>query len=288
VAAIRLVAATAGLAVAAVLTLASISPAGTTAAPPGQPAESMRALRGVNFVSTCFFSHRRPDDPIVFPGRAGASHDHSFVGNTTTEASSTLRSLVAGATTCRRAGDTAAYWVPTLVRDGQPVNPEGATIYYRRRTLEPVQSFPRGLKVVAGDARATGPQNLRVTYWNCGVLGGVPPSATVPTCPNARRAGLRLHVNFPNCWDGRRLDSADHASHMAYSMRGRCPATHPVAVPAISLIFRYPVAGGPGILLASGGQYSSHADFFNAWDQGVLASLVEGCLNALRHCGRAT
>jgi len=286
VAAIRLVAATAALAVAAVVGLASISPAGTTAPPSGQPAESMRALRGVNFISACLFSHRRPDDPIVFPGRPGASHDHSFVGNTATEARSTVRSLQAGATTCLRAGDTAAYWMPTLLRDGQPVAPGGATIYYRRRTLEPVQSFPRGLTIIAGDARATGPQDLRVTYWNCGARAGLPPSASVPACPNARRAGLRLHVNFPNCWDGRRLDSADHQSHMAYSMRGRCPSTHPVAVPAISLIFRYPVSGGSGISLASGAQYSSHADFLNAWDEEVLASLVDGCLNALRHCGR--
>lgn len=90
---------------------------------------------------------------------------------------------------------------------------------------------------------------------------------------------LRLHVTFPSCWDGRRVDSADHQSHMAYAMRGRCPSTHPVAVPAISLIFRYPIAGGAGVSLTSGGQYSAHADFFNAWRQPALASLVDGCLN---------
>ena len=47
-------------------------------------------LRGVNFVSSCTFTHRAPDDPIVFFGQPGASHDHSFVGNTSTNASSTL------------------------------------------------------------------------------------------------------------------------------------------------------------------------------------------------------
>ncbi len=36
---------------------------------PGQ--EITRAdLRGVNFVENCRFSHRAPDDPIVFPGQA--------------------------------------------------------------------------------------------------------------------------------------------------------------------------------------------------------------------------
>ena len=71
---------------------------------------------------------------------------------------------------------------------------------------------------------------------------------------------------------------------MAYSMRGRCPADHPVAVPAIQVNLRYPTAGGPGLVLSSGGQLSAHADFFNAWRQGRLQSLVNGCLNALRHC----
>ena len=33
----------------------------------------------VNFVSVCRFSHRAPDDPIVYPGQPGLSHDHSFV-----------------------------------------------------------------------------------------------------------------------------------------------------------------------------------------------------------------
>ena len=37
-------------------------------------------------------------------------------------------------------------------------------------------------------------------------------------------------------------------------------------------------------MLASGGQYSGHADFFNAWNQATLQGLVTGCLNALRHC----
>jgi len=114
----------------------------------------------------------------------------------------------------------------------------------------------------------------------------VRPSSTVPSCTAGRMTSLRLHVTFPSCWDGRRLDSADHQSHMAYAMRARCPATHPVAVPAISLILRYPSAGGANVELSSLGQFSAHADFFNAWNQGELTRLVHGCLNALRHCGR--
>jgi hypothetical protein len=254
------------------------------AARPAAP--NVHALQGVNFVGSCTFSHMAMDDPIVYPGQPGLSHDHSFVGNTTTNAYSTLQSLRAGSTTCKRDGETAAYWMPTLLLNSQMIVPRGATIYYRRKTLDAVRPFPAGFKMIAGDRSATSPQGLKLTYWNCGAVGGVAASAEVPTCPNNRSQSLRLHVNFPNCWDGSRLDSADHKSHMAYSTRGRCPATHPVAVPAISLIFRYPITGGSGVTLSSGGRYSAHADFFNAWRQGTLTSLVNRCLNALRHCAQ--
>ncbi|HEY7595104.1 MAG TPA: DUF1996 domain-containing protein, partial [Actinophytocola sp.] len=175
---------------------------GTTAARPAQ-------LRGVNFVSGCRFSHRNADDPIVYPGQPGKSHDHTFIGNDTTNAFSTLASLQGQSSSCRRAGDTAAYWVPTLVSaSGQMVLPRAATVYYRRHTLAPVQPFPPGFRVVAGNSKATGPQGLKVTYWNCGPRAGIRPQATIPTCPNAGRKGLALHVAFPDCWDGLNLDSA--------------------------------------------------------------------------------
>jgi hypothetical protein len=252
-----------------------------------KPGDVTRAdLRGVNFVENCRFSHRAPDDPIVSPGKPGASHDHSFVGNRTTDAFSTFGSLVSASTSCRRAADTAGYWMPTLYEGSEPVAPEGATIYYRRGTVQEVRTFPNGLRMIAGDSGATAPQDKRSTFWNCGIAGGAAPSSMVPTCPDTRGSSLRLHVRFPNCWDGKRLDSPDHKSHMAYAMGARCPATHPVAVPSISLIFRYPSLGGGDVSLASGGQLSAHADFFNAWKPGELKKLVNECLNALVHCGR--
>ena len=257
-------------------------------AAPGQPAARamLRQLAGVNFVSTCRFSHRAGDDPIVFFGKRGASHDHSFVGNTSTNASSTLATLRAARSTCQRPGDTAAYWMPTLLVNGAVVTPLSATIYYRRRTVAATQPFPAGLKVVAGESHSTAQQDPRIVFWNCGVRGGIAPSSSPPTCPDTRGAGLRLHVTFPDCWNGKTLDSADHHSHMAYSERGTCPAAYPVPVPAISVIFHYPTNGGPTTNLSSGGPLTGHADFFNAWDQAALTRLVTTCLDALRHCGR--
>jgi uncharacterized protein DUF1996 len=140
--------------------------------------------------------------------------------------------------------------------------------------------------MIAGDAAATGPQSLRVTFWDCGEHADVAPTSEPPTCPDSRSKSLRLHVRFPDCWGGVRLDSTDHKRHMAYSLRGRCPASHGVALPSVSLVLQYPTAGGSGVELSSGGRLSGHADFVNAWDQAGLRRLVDLCLNALRHCDR--
>ena len=241
---------------------------------------------GVDFVSNCAFTRFAPDDPIVYPGQPGKSHDHTFVGNTSTDANSTLASLRAAGTTCRRQADKAAYWMPTLIVDGQPVTPLGATIYYRRNTTGTVHAFPPGFKMIAGDSKAISPQSKRITFWNCGVEGGIAPSDTPPACPSGRGQELRLHVNFGSCWDGTSLDSADHKSHVTYPTAGACPDDHPVAVPAISLIYRYPVSGDHDFALSSGGVYSAHADFFNAWNENALRLFVNFCLNGMRHCGR--
>ena len=91
---------------------------------PGKMATSdrptvLRRLQGVNFIGNCAFSHRNTDDPIVSVNTPGASHDHSFVGNRTTNAFSTTDSLLGGRMTMPPLEETAAYWMPTLYVDGQ-------------------------------------------------------------------------------------------------------------------------------------------------------------------------
>ncbi len=66
---------------------------------------------------------------------------------------------------------------------------------------------------------------------------------------------------------------------MAYSRDYVCPASHPVKVPLIRVTIRYPIAGGKGVVLASGGQFSAHADFFNAWNPSALARLADDCFH---------
>src|SRR5207249_261733 len=126
------------------------------------------------------------------------------------------------------------------------------------------------------------PQPLGSSFWACRTMDL--PSATPPSCP--ADTPLDLHVRFPECWDGANLDSANHKSHMAYGSRAGCPADHPVLLPKLALIVHYPFSGDPaGLSLASGGVYSGHADFFNAWDQSFLAQKVQDCLAEMVKCG---
>jgi Domain of unknown function (DUF1996) len=267
-------------------------------------------LRGNNFYANCRFSHTGNDDPIVYPGEPGRSHHHTFFGNRSTDAYSTLASLREARTTCKPRADTGAYWVPTLYQDGREVRPSKGQFYYNLRSYTDMHPFPAGLKMVAGDQHAHHPQSLRVTYWACGGSAGVrvkKGSAAPETCPVVRRnfksfvrrcptcpveprtfpariqTYVELHVDFPDCWDGSRLDSPDHQSHMAYSRDYVCPGSHPVKVPLIRALIRYPITDGRSLELASGGQLTGHADFVNAWDQRVFAKLVDDCFH-MRPC----
>jgi hypothetical protein len=249
------------------------------------------------------------DDPIVYPGEPGRSHAHTFFGNASTDARSTLASLRrAKTTTCKPAADTAAYWIPTLYVGTREIRPPKAQFYFNLRGYDQMHAFPAGLKVVAGNAHATRPQSTNVVYWACASSEMFrsaplvrPPRSCAdvpikpkkgffracPTCPlvplRSRRANgplhLELHVNFPDCWDGKHLDSPDHRAHMAYSRGYVCPPSHPVKVPLIRLNVRYSLTGGRGVKLASGGVLTAHADFFNAWNEGFLKKLVATCFH---------
>jgi hypothetical protein len=61
-------------------------------------------------------------------------------------------------------------------------------------------------------------------------------------------------VHFPDCWNGKDLDSTDHQSHVAFQSGGQCPSTHPVPIPQIQLEFGYKTSNYPtnGLCLSTG------------------------------------
>ncbi len=244
----------------------------------------------------CSDDHKASDDPIVFPGQFGASHHHTFFGNRSTNAATTLASLLASTSSCGRdmgTSDRSAYWVPSLMKK----NPDGTTsvvesqqlsqIYYRRPgggRGPGVYPFPPGLRMIAGNAKATSDQPSSIVSWTCG--RGGPESPHMFTCPGGSSAPMVVSLGFPSCWDGVHLDSADHKSHMAYAAgNGACPTSHPVPLPELNIEVEYVnLGGGPEYFLANGGIYGFHGDFFNAWDNRVQNALVARCLNGAREC----
>jgi hypothetical protein len=276
----------------AVLAPATLGLAALVAIPPAVAHHNVSATDGVFTVRSCPHAHTLRDDPIVYPGKAGAAHLHEFFGNTSTDAYSTTKSLRAAKTNCARPADKAAYWVPTLYEDGKRVAPRAMIAYYRTGTLhnpEDIQPFPLGLRMIAGNGHATSPQNARIVNWNCTKRSSIGASSSPPTSCR-EQSQLRLRIEFPNCWDGRRLTSSDQ-SHTAYSHRngGWCPRTHPVEMPSMKVGVQFPISGTYGKLtLSSGSTLTGHADFWNAWGMGALTRLVERCLHGAQDCKGAT
>ncbi|GLW13040.1 hypothetical protein Misp01_81680 [Microtetraspora sp. NBRC 13810] len=274
----------------AALTLlaASLVTAGGQATAAQAKAAAPPIVRVAEFLAECPFSHRLPDDPIIFPGLPGASHMHSFFGSTVTNAHTDVDDLVGSRSTCSPSSDVSSYWVPTLYDGDRAVEPTGTTFYYlgegvRDDIIARTQPLPFGLRIVAGNARATGPSES-IARWSCLHAGHVGASKDFVNCPSGTM--LESYLDFPQCWNGRDLDSPDHKSHMAYPVAGACPSTHPVPVPKLRQVLRYPVSGDPSrFRLASGPGYTMHGDFFNAWPVAEMERRVRDCIRPVIKCG---
>jgi hypothetical protein len=229
-----------------------------------------------------------PDDPIVFPGLPGASHSHTFMGNNSTNAMSTLQSLQAAGTSCITPGDKTGYWMPTLLNGDAAVQPVGRqVIYYKAGVIDyrSVRPAPPGLRYLVGSPNATQEEFRNapgaVEGWECGN------SAFNWDFPANCPAGTQLNIRMqaPSCWNGIHLDTPDHKSHMAYPVLGVCPNSHPVAVPMIEFKMAFPVSGNmAGVRLSSGRGFSFHYDFYNVWDPPTQAALVRHCINGGLQC----
>ncbi|HEY0454352.1 DUF1996 domain-containing protein [Actinophytocola sp.] len=243
-------------------------------------------IRVAEFPADCQLSHRLPDDPIVFPRLPGASHSHDFFGNHATDANSDYAQLAGATGNCDPAVDISSYWVPTMFRVNTPIVPSGITFYYLGEGVNnpaATQPTPVGLKIVAGNAKATGDVDS-IARWSCLHAGQVNPSKNFVTCPAGTQ--LETYLDFPQCWNGTSLDSADHKSHMAYPVAGNCPSSHPVQVPKLRMVLRYPVNGDPSQLrLASGDGRTMHGDFFNVWPAPEMERRVRDCIRPVIKCG---
>jgi hypothetical protein len=105
-----------------------------------------------------------------------------------------------------------------------------------------------------------------------------------------------MEVDFPQCWDGKNLDSPDHKSHMHEATGSGCPTSHPVALPAIAYEIYYDMPADLNRMakwrLASDnyspadgpGGYSAHGDYMMGWDVDVMKTFITLCDNASKDC----
>jgi hypothetical protein len=265
------------------------------------------------FRTACQTSKFASDDPLVFPGQPGRSHTHSFIGNTGIDAYTTTESLIAtGNSTCR--GGTinkSALWVPSMVdtRTGAVLAPMGEIpVYYKCKWTLPcntIQPFPQGLRFIVGDPNGspTAPSSavLYACVWNGGRNNSNWSKSIPKDCPLSGESWLIMSVDAQQCWDGANLDSPDHRSHMAAAISGganntgRCPASHPVPIPGISVQYDYKLkaAGDTAFWRLSSDNYdlgkpaghSGHLDYWAAWAPGFIDTFVKNCINKGVDCG---
>ncbi|MEU7590783.1 DUF1996 domain-containing protein [Micromonospora sp. NPDC049230] len=252
------------------------------------------------FRADCQYSHRLPDDPIVAPGLPGASHMHSFVGNKAVDANTVAGDLTKfTATSCKPAQDHSAYWVPTLYDNatGKPVETTGFRVYYRSLAKNSTgqMPLPNGLRMISGDAKKKKPTPRGATgqfycaFYGPGDLDGVARSTNGnwPICGGD--ATLHFMMQFPDCWDGKHLDSPNHKDHVAYGSGDACPPSHPVRIPAITFDIQYPAKGTPaGYYLSSDKEGKSassmHGDAFVMWDVATMNKRTKNCVLGRRTC----
>lgn len=239
------------------------------------------------FTDRCAYSHQAADDPILAPGKRGASMHHDFFGNTGTDASSTAASLRGGKTTCSTSADASAYWIPVLYQNGKALTPKSSLIYWRQRgsSASSVHTIPEGLQMIAGDESGMTTPSTKVIRWTCqptrgmkdkiarkanqgsakatgGAASGSGAAAggtAIKQRQDRRGTGvphdcasgtdLKLTVTFPSCWDGHTLDGSKQAN-VTYAEGDSCSKKYPVEIPEAVFHVIYPTSSASGITLS--------------------------------------
>jgi hypothetical protein len=231
------------------------------------------------FWMSCFPVDNGTYDPIVYPGQDNVGHAHTFCGSEAVSPTVTQEEQMAAPSSIEFSdglahGNHSIYWVPQLMtRDGKMVGMIKGYVFYRSKNVadaHEIKPFPEGLKLI------TRLQDGMVWYCTSLQSGGNGDLRAKPYDCNGEYRYVTAAIRFPQCGDGR-LDSADHTSHFAEPVAGKCPTTHPFAFPSVKFRVIYDTSLGTEALLADGTDPDTqfHADLMEGWEQDSINHLLE-------------
>ncbi|KAE9401276.1 hypothetical protein BT96DRAFT_992167 [Gymnopus androsaceus JB14] len=266
-------------------------------------------------------------DPILSPG-AVSSHTHSILGGSNFGMNITTALLrESECTTMPIQEDHSNYWFPTLyfqhkngsfsdVSVGNVIcmslnlSLTISTMTRKDGQANTVQAFPDDFRMISGDMtlrsyNSSSYAQQAITFLCLDFNGVSTKYSSLPpvSCPS----GVRAQINFPMCWDGVNVDSADHKSHVAFPSGGPDSGTcddpaYPVTMPRI-FIEAY-LNTGPWDAIRETDALNStqpyvysfgdpygfgyHADFYNGWQSGILQNVLDKCACTSAGFGDAT
>ena len=239
--------------------------------PGGPDAYATTGFDQGEFVSNINFSHRATADPLVDPGNPNFWHAHDFFVNPSTDAYSTIESLMAvDGSSALPANNESVYWAPSMINQttGEYVTPLDSSIAYYRiaRPFDPakLEAMPTGLSVIAGAAMPSARQSIGIVAWN--YIGSSERYDHLPIGDEWQDLPLQALIYFPTFWDGENLDSTNHKSHMAYADAAGGPSTHPYLLPQLELQIHYGrVPQDAQLILTSDFMTQDHPDYAPGW-----------------------
>ncbi|MHC1561949.1 DUF1996 domain-containing protein [Actinomycetospora sp. C-140] len=202
--------------------------------------------------------HNNSDNYMAAPGKDnGAQHVHDYVGNDSTNANSDDDSLDAAGTSCQNDDKSTFFW--PVLRDlngqgddvgqdggsldgneGAVLKPLAAQLTFHGHGDEAVQPMPTHLMMIMGNAKQ-GQQNgdnVNAKYTCTGHEDQV--TDKYPIC--GAGSNLVRILDYPSCWDGQNLESANFRDHMAFPNEdGNCEnGFTPIPALRISLTYNQP------------------------------------------------
>lgn len=275
------------------------------------------------------------DDPVAFAKINNGAHLHLFFCGVNIDENSTYESVRANpSSNCSNPTyplNPSGYWLPAFLVGNEARRPEYISVYYKgcsalansacaennpqRRGIK--TDFPHGIVLIGGwdvqkpngaDGIANNADDAPGSSFYCTGGTGAHFTNLSDLFASGCKAGdlLVWDLIFGDCWDGKRLDSANHRDHLVFGSYGawgyyRCPTTHPYSIPqpqfkaALTVTAdMYAIENGQVVsklYLASDAMKpegkpgtSGHGDWMPAWDPTAQDFFHRGCIDKGLDC----